>query len=59
MAIEELKAARPARYYLRWIVVLLVAGILAIWLGFTPDGTLGKADAVGYAVCHRIDVRSF
>lgn len=59
MAIEELKATRPARYYLRWIVVLLVAGILAIWLGFTPDGILGKADAVGYAVCHRIDVRSF
>jgi uncharacterized membrane protein len=28
-------------------------------LYFTPSGLLGKADAIGYAVCHRIDVRSF
>lgn len=25
----------------------------------TPAGLLGKADAIGYAVCHRIDARSF
>ncbi|MEW5869638.1 MAG: DUF2085 domain-containing protein [Chloroflexota bacterium] len=25
----------------------------------TPEGLLGKADAIGYAVCHRIDARSF
>ncbi|MEN6408899.1 MAG: DUF2085 domain-containing protein, partial [Anaerolineaceae bacterium] len=30
-----------------------------LWLWFTPSGLLGKADAVGYAVCHRIDARSF
>ncbi len=29
------------------------------WLFNTPSGLLGKADAIGYAVCHRIDVRSF
>ncbi len=29
------------------------------WLMNTPAGLLGKADAIGYAVCHRIDVRSF
>lgn len=40
--------------------MFLVAGILAlIWLYHTPEGLLGKADAVGYAVCHRIDARSF
>jgi uncharacterized membrane protein len=40
--------------------VFLVAGLLLIaWLINTPPGILGKADAVGYAVCHRIDVRSF
>jgi uncharacterized membrane protein len=33
--------------------------LLVIWLFFTPPGLLGKADAVGYAVCHRIDARSF
>ncbi len=38
----------------------LVAGALLItWLLNTPEGLLGKTDAVGYAVCHRIDLRSF
>lgn len=29
------------------------------WLLTTPAGLLGKADALGYAVCHQIDERSF
>ena len=29
------------------------------WLLFTPPGLLGKANAIGYAVCHRIFERSF
>jgi uncharacterized membrane protein len=33
--------------------------ILLTWLYFTPDGLLGKADAIGFAVCHRISLRSF
>ena len=33
--------------------------VLTLWLSFTPPGLLGKADAVGYAICHRIDERSF
>jgi uncharacterized membrane protein len=41
----------------------LVAGLAALaffsWLLNTPAGLLGKADAVGYAICHRIDGRSF
>jgi len=36
-----------------------VAAVAAAWLLLTPDGLLGKADAIGYAVCHRIDLRSF
>ncbi|GAB4578301.1 MAG: hypothetical protein Fur0022_10360 [Anaerolineales bacterium] len=41
-------------------LVYLAAGIVLIgWLWNTPEGLLGKADAIGYAVCHRIDVRSF
>jgi len=40
--------------------VILSLGILLLaWLFNTPAGLLGKADAIGYAVCHRIDVRSF
>ena len=40
--------------------VVLAVGVLLIgWLLNTPGGLLGKADAIGYAVCHRIAVRSF
>jgi len=33
--------------------------ICIIWMLLTPMGIFEKADAIGYAVCHRIDVRSF
>ncbi len=38
-----------------------IAAILAFaaWMYISPEGALGKLDAVGYAVCHRIDERSF
>jgi uncharacterized membrane protein len=38
---------------------VVAAVILIAWLINTPPGILGKADALGYAVCHRIDERSF
>lgn len=42
------------------VPILLPAALaLGLWLLNTPAGLLGKADAVGYAVCHRIDLRSF
>ena len=37
----------------------LAVALTAVWLYLTPNGLLGKADAIGYAVCHRIDARSF
>lgn len=37
----------------------LALGVLLAWWGFTPPGVLGKADAIGYAVCHRIPSHSF
>ena len=46
---------RSGKYYLYIVAVLL----LFIWGLETPSSILGKADAVGYAFCHRIDVRSF
>ncbi len=42
-----------------WILLGTAIVITAVWLFLTPKGLLGKADAVGYAVCHRIDLRSF
>lgn len=43
----------------RGVVYLAVGLIFLGWLINTPPGLLGKADALGYAVCHRIDGRSF
>lgn len=43
----------------RWVLLILALILLILWLFLTPEGLLGKADAVGYAVCHRIPERSF
>jgi uncharacterized membrane protein len=43
----------------RIFAVLIAIVVFATWLLSTPHGLLGKADAVGYALCHRIDLRSF
>ncbi len=53
--------AKPHAYIVP-LKVILVAGIsllLLEWLLHTPPGLLGKADAIAYAVCHRISARSF
>ncbi|NTV36267.1 MAG: DUF2085 domain-containing protein, partial [Anaerolineaceae bacterium] len=42
-----------------WLILLGVSAVLIAWLAISPPGLMGKADAVGYAVCHRIDERSF
>lgn len=44
---------------LSWIVPLAAIAALAAWFYIAPPGILGKADAIGYAICHRIDERSF
>ena len=43
----------------RWFVPVAALLVLAGFLFITPPGLLGKADGIGYAVCHRIDHRSF
>ena len=43
----------------KYLIVLAAGLVLIGWLLNTPAGILGKADAIGYAICHRIDVRSF
>ncbi len=43
----------------KWIVPLAALFAIAAFLYIAPPGLLGKADAVGYAVCHRISERSF
>jgi uncharacterized membrane protein len=51
--------ARPYSRLMVGAVALLAGVILGVWLLGTPPGLLGKADAVGYAICHRMDARSF
>jgi uncharacterized membrane protein len=44
---------------IRWFLPLAALFTLAAFLFITPVGLLGKADGIGYAICHRIDERSF
>lgn len=39
------------------VLVALLAG-LAAWIYVAPPGLMGKLDAIGYAVCHRLDSHS-
>jgi uncharacterized membrane protein len=43
----------------RWLVPFAAIIVFGFWFYNAPPGLLGKADAVGYAICHRIDERSF
>lgn len=49
---------RPPRWrtLLMSLSALIVAGL---WLLGTPPGVMGKATAIGYAICHQIVARSF
>jgi uncharacterized membrane protein len=49
------------RSFSGWRWLLLAALFFSLLFGWmaAPAGLLGKADAIGYAVCHRIDLRSF
>ena len=44
---------------LKVVLISLSLIITFSWLRYAPPGLLGKMDAIGYAVCHRIDLRSF
>jgi len=41
------------------LLVVFAGSLLTAWLALTPEGLLGKADAIAYSVCHRIELRSF
>ncbi|HRF47741.1 MAG TPA: DUF2085 domain-containing protein [Anaerolineales bacterium] len=54
---------QPAHWLTSPAAGVLALGVFALivgtWLANTPPDLLGKADAIGYAICHRIDLRSF
>jgi uncharacterized membrane protein len=51
----------PSRlnHVIRWFVPLAAILAFSVWFYIAPPGLLGKADSIGYAICHRIDERSF
>jgi uncharacterized membrane protein len=56
---EQVSPQSPLHTLTRWLVPLAAIVAFAVWFYITPPGLLGKADAIGYAICHRIDERSF
>ncbi|MBN1429794.1 MAG: DUF2085 domain-containing protein [Anaerolineae bacterium] len=56
---EQAQTKAISQKRLMWVSIILLLALSIAWILFTPSGLLGKADAVGYAVCHRIAIRSF
>lgn len=50
---------QPTSRWQVWLVIIAFLLVGGFWLSQTPSGVMGKADAVGYAICHRIEDRSF
>jgi uncharacterized membrane protein len=58
-AMENASTQPRLANFSRFLIPIAAILVFALWFSFTPPGLLGKADAVGYAICHRIDERSF
>ncbi len=50
---------KPSPLTSRWMLAITALVVILAWLINTPPGLEGKADAVGYALCHQIASRSF
>ncbi|MFH1446909.1 MAG: DUF2085 domain-containing protein [Chloroflexota bacterium] len=55
---DENQSKPASKFPRKWILLGVLCAAAIIWLRLTPPGLLGKADAIGYAVCHRIDSHS-
>src|SRR5512142_1973102 len=58
-AMEQISTSTRVSNIARFLVPIAAVIVFAVWFSVTPPGILGKADAIGYAICHRIDERSF
>lgn len=56
---EQISTSPRVTNLTRFLVPIAAVIVFAVWFSVTPPGILGKADAIGYAICHRIDERSF
>ncbi len=57
MAVLENAPSRLHRLT-RWLIPIATLVALAAWIYIAPPGLMGKLDAIGYAVCHRLDSHS-
>jgi uncharacterized membrane protein len=55
----NLERSPKSRQPRKFLLLGLIFALFILWLLNTPPGLLGKTDAVGYAVCHRISSHSF
>ena len=51
--------AEAKKLPVHWMVAIAALSVIIPWLLYTPAGLTGKADAIGYAICHQIPARSF
>jgi len=58
-AMKQASQPTKAETLSRWLVPLAALIVFGVWFYIAPPGLLGKADSIGYAICHRIDERSF
>ncbi len=58
MRMVEQKQSTPFQTLIKWLVPIAAILALSAWFYVAPPGLLGKLDAVGYAVCHRLDSHS-
>ena len=56
---SDLPPPRQPSRRLTLLTGLAAAAVLILWSVGTPDGIIGKANAIGYAICHRIASHSF
>lgn len=55
---SEQKPASLLQTLTKWFVPIAALIALAGWIYIAPPGLMGKLDAIGYAVCHRLDSHS-
>jgi uncharacterized membrane protein len=56
---EQTSTQTTRGQFARWLIPVAALLAFGLWFYLAPAGLLGKADAIGYAICHRIDERSF
>jgi uncharacterized membrane protein len=57
--LTEVQRVPSGRPRLSLVAVVLAVSIIILAIQLPPSSLLGKADVVGYAICHRIPERSF